>query len=263
MLAQGLSVFIGIVVIALIVFAFSKNQKKLKTKAWVINLAKNKDRLDKFSYFYTTSDLNDRVPLDRFDAIYGKELDIQKYITPTAYSVLLQNEKNKYRTKHYQLTRGAVGCYLSHMALFEKLLEDPSVEYYLIFEDDAIVMSTVYNRILKALNTAPSNWDMIVLSPIMEVSKKKGRLFNKFETFWGLTGYIVNKKGAKKLVDEFKSRPISMQIDSKMSLMIMQGKLHVYGYKEKVLWHNKTSGTDIQMPVIKQPGINEYLIEDL
>lgn len=258
-----MGIIIGIVIIALIVTSMTKNQKKLQTKSWVINLAKNRDRLDKFTYFYKTSDLGERVPLERFDAIYGKELDIQKYVSPTAYSVLLENEKNQYRTKHYQLTRGAVGCYLSHMALIEKLLEDPSVDYYIIFEDDAVVMSSVYNRILKALNTAPSNWDMIVLSPIMEVTKKKGRLFNKFESFWGLSGYIINKKGAKRMVDEFKIRPISMQIDSKMSLMIMQGKLNVYGYRERVLWHNRTSGTDIQMPVIKQPGYNEFLIEDL
>lgn len=259
----GLIVFISIVIFAVIAFSIVKKQRKLKTKSWVINLAKNKDRLENFNYFYKTSDLGELVPLERFDAIYGKQLDIQKYISPTSYSVLLENEKNKYRTKHYQLTRGAVGCYLSHMELFKKLLADPSVEYYIIFEDDAVVMSSVYNRILKALNTAPSDWDMIVFSPIMEVTKKKGRLFNKFETFWGLSGYIINKKGAKAMVDEFNKRPISMQIDSKMSLMIMQGKLNVYGYKEKVLWHNRTSGTDIQMPVIKQPGINEYLIEDL
>lgn len=262
MIVKGLSVVIGIIIIALIVSSLKK-QKRLKTKAWVINLEKNRDRMDKFTYFYSTSDLNDRVPLERFNAIYGKDLNIQKYVTPTAYSVLLENEEKNYRTKHYQLTRGAVGCYLSHMALFEKLLEDNTVDYYIIFEDDAIVMSSVYNRILKALNMAPSDWDMIVFSPIMEVSKRKGRLFNKFETFWGLSGYIVNKKGARTLVEEFKSRPISMQIDSKMSLMIMQGKLKVYGFREKVLWHNRTSGTDIQMPVKKQSGINEYLIEDL
>ena len=202
------------------------------------------------------------VPLNRFDAIYGKTLDIEKLVSPAAYEDLLVNEKNKYRTKHYQLTRGAVGCYLSHMSLYKQLLDDPAHEYYLIFEDDAAILPYVYDRVALAVNMAPADWDMILFAPIMEVTSENLGMFVKYESFWGLCGYAINKKGAQRLFDEFNNRPITMQIDSKMSLMIMQDKLNVYGYKEKLIWHDHSVGTDIQMPVRAIKGINPFYIED-
>lgn len=237
-------------------------QYNLNTKCWVINLEKNKDRYKRFKYYYNNSDLA-QVPLEKFNAIYGREIDVQKYVTPKAYEILLLNEKNKYRTKHYELTRGAIGCYLSHAAVYRKLLEDPNYNYYLIFEDDAAIMSRIYNRIGKAIKHAPNDWDIILFAPIMEVPLDENRLFKKLQTFWGLCSYAISKKGAQKCIDEFDKKGINMQIDSKLSLMIMQGKLNVYNYKDKILWHDRTQGTDIQMIVKPVLGVNPFYIDDL
>jgi GR25 family glycosyltransferase involved in LPS biosynthesis len=241
----------------------NKHKKyKLNTKCWVINLDKNIDRYKRFKYYYDNSDLS-KVPLERLAAVYGKDLDIKQYVTPKAYDILLTNEKNKYRTRHYELTRGAIGCFISHASIYRKLLDDPMYNHYIIFEDDAAIMSRVYDRIAKAIYTAPSDWDIILFSPIMEVLIDENYHFKKFQTFWGLCGYAISKQGAQKCIDEFDKNNINMQIDSKLSLMIMQGKLNVYGYKDKILWHDRTQGTDIQMMVKPVIGINPYYIEDL
>lgn len=254
---------ICILLFSIFVVICNKNMDyRLNTKCWVINLSKNKDRYKRFRYYYDNSDLN-KLELERFDAIYGKDLDVKNYITPKAYEILLENEKNKYRTKHYELTRGAIGCYLSHAALYQKLLEDKQYDYYIIFEDDAALMSRVYQRMGEAITLAPNDWDIILFSPIMEVLNGQNKKFKKMQTFWGLCGYAISKRGAQKCINEFNKKPINMQIDSKLSLMIMQDKLNVYGYKDKTIWHDRSQGTDIQMPVKPIIGVNPYYIEDL
>jgi GR25 family glycosyltransferase involved in LPS biosynthesis len=97
----------------------------------------------------------------------------------------------------------------------------------------------------------------------MEVVSQEDATYKKYESFWGLCAYAINKKGARKLTNELDNKPITMQIDSKMSHLIIQDKLNVYGYKEKLVWHGRNQGTDIQMPVKPQPDINPFILEDL
>jgi hypothetical protein len=42
-----------------------------------------------------------------------------------------------YRTKHYQLTRGSVGCYMSHLQLYQHILRETDAQFAFVFEDDA------------------------------------------------------------------------------------------------------------------------------
>jgi GR25 family glycosyltransferase involved in LPS biosynthesis len=239
-----------------------KTNAKLHTKCWVINLKKNVTRLNRFTHFYKESDIA-TLPLQTFEAIYGKGLDPTKYLSTDAYDTLLLNEKNNYRTKHYQLTRGAIGCYLSHVAIIKKLLDDPDVDYYFIFEDDAAILPSVYDKFSMAIKYAPSDWDMINFSPIMQVVSEESPLFKKFDAFWGTCGYAINKKGAKIFMDEFNRKLITMQVDSKMSYMITHNDFNVYGYKQQTIWHDHAMGTDIQMPLKKIPNINPFIIEDI
>ena len=254
--------FISLFSILVVCVARHLLRKKLHTKCWVINLQKNLKRMDRFKFFNNQPDISE-LNWDRFNGIVGKDLDAKRYLTPIAYKTLLECERQKYRTKHYQLTRGAIGCYLSHTAVYKKLLEDPKYNYYIIFEDDAAILPNVLARIEMAITYAPADWDMIVFAPIMEVVSERTILFKKYETFWGLCAYAINKKGAKRFLEEFEKRPISMQIDSKMSLMIMQGKLTVYGFRDSLIWHDRSMGTDIQMPLRKMKNINPFYIEDL
>lgn len=261
------AVLIVYFVVSILYFVNYLTKKGLNTKCYVINLDKNKLRLERFSYFYNNSDIS-TLPLERFKAINGRKLDPRQYITEHAYKTLIENENNRFRTRHYQLTRGAIGCYLSHTAMFQKLLDDPKYDYYIIFEDDAAILPAVIEKINLAVNYAPADWDMVLLAPIMEVLAERPidantHLFRKLDTFWGLCGYIINKRGAQKFIDEFDKKRISMQIDSKMSYMILHGDFNVYAFNEKTIWHDRSMGTDIQMPLKKVQGINPFYIEDL
>jgi GR25 family glycosyltransferase involved in LPS biosynthesis len=263
---QFLCILVSVIIVYFSIYIFHSiktiKDKTLHTKCFVINLTKNSERLQRFYYFYNKSDISS-IPLERFNAINGRDIDAEKYITTTAYENLLINERNNYRTRHYQLTRGAIGCYLSHTMLFKKLLDDAANEYYIIFEDDAAILPEVIDKLHLAIQYAPSDWDIILLAPIMEVVAENTPLFKKYDTFWGLCGYIINKRGAEKFMEEYYRKAISMQIDSKMSYMILKGMLNVYGYRTKLLWHDRTMGTDIQMPLRKVSNINPFFIEDL
>ena len=50
----------------------------------------------------------------------------------------LAAEGRGYRTAHYQLTRGSVGCYLSHLRLYQHVLRG-GAQFALVFEDDAAI----------------------------------------------------------------------------------------------------------------------------
>ena len=85
-----------------------------KSKIYVINLKERPNRLNSF--------LNN-CPIDKsniniFNAINGhKLLEMPNYF------------KN--------LLPGEVGCFLSHMSIWKKLINDVDVDNYIIFEDDA------------------------------------------------------------------------------------------------------------------------------
>lgn len=254
--------FLAILIICLINFNNRiRHNKKIKAlgkrmQCFVINLEKNAERLNHFLNSYFNSDLN-VIKLERFNAIYGRKLDLKDYVTNKAYDQIISAEKNGYRVRHYELTRGAVGCFLSHASIFKKLLSDNKHEFYMIFEDDAFVPPKVIHRLEYFVTNAPNDWDILVFGVIREVLYDKGQLFDKVKTWWGLFGYIINKRGAEKFMREFQVNKIDKQIDSMMSMMIVENKLNVYSSRIHLISHN-AEGTDIQLPIKVQRNIDPF-----
>lgn len=243
-----------------------QNNKSIKsfsksTKCFVINLEKNTDRLQRFLEGYTKSDINS-ITLERFNAINGKEVDLVEYVTPLAYDQIISAETNGYRLRHYELTRGAIGCFLSHVSLYNRLLDDSNHDFYLIFEDDAVVPANVIKKLQYLIKKAPDNWDILVFGVIREVISEPGEIFDKVKTWWGLFGYAINKKGAKRIVDEFNNTKIDKQIDSMMSMMINENNLDVYSSTIHLISHN-SDDTDIQLPIQIADNIDPYKYEDI
>ena len=114
---------------------FSNSNNELYTNndfnSYVINLKKNTDRLDSFMNEYNKSDLKS-ISLDVYPAIVGKDIELINYVTPAAYKQILTTEVLKNRRFHYELTRGAVGCYLSHLNIWKKIAESDK-KFGLIF----------------------------------------------------------------------------------------------------------------------------------
>lgn len=227
-----------------------------RMQCYVINLEKNVERLNHFLNSYSKSDLS-ALKLERFNAVNGKKLDLKDYVSNKAYDQIISAERNGYRVRHYELTRGAVGCFLSHASIFKKLLIDDKHEFYMIFEDDAFVPPKIIDRLEYLVNHAPQDWDVLVFGVIREVLSDRGILYDKVKAWWGLFGYIINKRGAEKFMKEFQANKIDKQIDSMMSMMIVENKLNVYSSRVHLISHN-AEGTDIQLPVKVQRNIDPF-----
>ena len=62
-----------------------------------------------------------------------------------------------------------------------------------------------------------------------------------------MQAYIINKKGAKKIVDEVQREKIDGQIDAYLSRMIQQNKINIYITNTKLIEKSPNSNiTDIQ-----------------
>ncbi|XPF93473.1 glycosyltransferase family 25 protein [Colwellia sp. RE-S-Sl-9] len=162
---------------------------------FVINLDRSLDRLKS-----SESQLKDcGFKFERISAVDGKELvsdEIQKHYC----------KKKNNKEYHKELTRGEIGCYLSHRKVWQKIVDD-KIEYAIILEDDFAIEGNI-NKTISTLNRIDFEWDYIKLATY----KKRTRniafsqpinnmhlvLFNK--AMAGTCAQAVSYSGAKKLL---------------------------------------------------------------
>lgn len=261
MILYILIILIIMVLISAIVVILNMKKPNKRYSCHVINLDKNITRMKRFYESYSKSDLSS-ILLTRFKAINGNSIDIRYYVTSDAYNQIMNSEKTGYRQHHYELTKGGVGCFLSHASLYKKLNSDVNNDFYIIFEDDAYIPIKVIKKIEFIIENAPKDWDIILFGSLREVLSEKNMFYDKVKVWWGLFGYAINKRGAKKFLDVYRKNKIDKQIDSMLSLMIIEDDLNVYSPHIHVITHN-SDGTDIQLPIQKDPMVNPYMYKNV
>ena len=229
---------------------------EIKLRLYVINMDKDKERYQKLLKHYKNSDLT-TLPINRYEAIVGKKVPPETWLSKDALTELQLIEKNGFRTHHHSVTRGGLGCFLSHYNLAKQLVNDPSVNGYLIFEDDTTMLPTTYNQRLTSLEEAPQDWDMLLFYTIRAVGRSENESFNKLKSFWGMNCYILSKHGAKKFVDEVNETKIDGQVDCYLSRMIQQKKMNIYSTKTHFVSSNSTD-TNIQTLLKPHQNIDPY-----
>lgn len=229
---------------------------QLKLRLFVINMEKDKQRFQKLTKYYNNSDLTS-LPINRYEAIVGKQVPPENWLSNDALTELQLIEKKGFRTHHHSVTRGGLGCFLSHYNLAKQLIQDKSVGAYLIFEDDTAMLPTTYNKIIKSLQDSPKDWDMLLFYTIRAVGHSENNTFNKLKSFWGMNCYILNKNGAKKFVDEVDKTKIDGQVDCYLSRMIQQHKMNIYSTKTHFVSSNSID-TNIQTLLKPQQNIDPY-----
>lgn len=224
---------------------------------YLINLKDSVDRYNNFLKIYNSSDLFP-INIIKIDAVDGRKLDnIKDLVSDKAFNELTDAERLGYRTKHYQITRGSVGCYLSHLNTYEKVVQS-SKDYAIIFEDDVKFNTmNILQEVQENLTTIPSDWDILLLGCVCYVCHKYDNYYDASK-FILLHGYIIKKTSAAKIIKLLKDNPIEKQIDSVYSDLILQGDLKVYCLKKQLAIQNNNYKTNIQMPIKNIKGINPF-----
>lgn len=175
-------------------------------KILVINLDSSEDRL--VSMGNQLSELG--LEFERVAGVRGSELSADE--KSAVYNV----ETNK--KKYYKLLNdGEIGCYLSHVKCYEKIVSD-QLDFALILEDDAILTADILNFI-EQVGQLSSKWDYIKLSHGRKPKsiQQAVTLANNLEIGTALklpsttTGQFVSLSGAKKLIEH--ALPVARPID--------------------------------------------------
>ena len=248
-----LGILLGLVALLLYVQSHPKGHPVIPRRllppfdVYVINLDSAVDRLGHFKKQVASSDLVSKSFI-RYPAISGASLDIKSMVSSHALWEISQAERTGFRLRHYQLSRGAVGCYMSHVKLWESILKTDK-EVALVFEDDAQIYPTL-NAYLTT-TAFPEDFDMILLGFVcFKCRKDESSGFVRVKRFFGLHGYLISTRGIRKILGSHRVSPIRKQIDSMLSDMTSAGELVVYATPRKyVEQNNETFGTQIQLPI--------------
>lgn len=174
-----------------------------------------------------------RIPLDmtikKFDAVRGSQLEEYvknvKNVSIRGQAILL----SKYRDSGYDLTGlNSVGCYLSHVSLWDKVVKENLKGMY-VFESDAECLGDL--DISEFLNT---DGDILLfgttligdsfLDPVNH-SRKHGMHKIK-QHFYGTHAYYITNKGATKALKY--AFPIEAQVDAYLSYISKLDLVNIY-----------------------------------
>lgn len=156
-----------------------------------------------------------QLPFEWVQAVYGKDL------TPAQRAALYDERANAARY-HQVMTPGEIGCYASHLSVWQKLVESDA-PFALVLEDDVELLPQL-PAVLAAVAALPPRWDMIKLvgrdkeSPWQRwplPASAQGTDLIRYRRPPSLTGaYLVSREGAAKLLAAHRPffRPIDVDL---------------------------------------------------
>jgi len=197
-------------------------------KTIVINLPNRDDRLRSFNAN------NPILEYELFKAVEGHKIDYHK-LRDQGFDV---NHDWIDPILNTPLTKGEVGCFLSHWHIWNKCIEKN--EPIIVLEDDAILTDKFDIATIES-----AKYDFLYLGwKEMAESEPIGEsLVKPVYPYWTLA-YMIRPKAAKILVNDVIKRNI-IPVDEYLPTMIE--KLNVAGYKENVVEpvSRQNGGTDI------------------
>lgn len=152
------------------------------------------------------------VAFDIFPAVNGKTL--------SAAEMANYDEAKRIRLFGKGLTRGEIGCYLSHYRLWQRII-DEDLPCALIMEDDAVPEADFPVVLDQIMAISEPSWDML---RFFGGKNRKGRLLHSLECGYsvlyprhitaGAVAYLLTRQGAEKLLRH--GREILWPVDNLM-----------------------------------------------
>jgi len=226
-------------------------EEVLYKNAYVINLRRREDR-----WRVTKAHLSGLgFAPTRFEAVDGASIPdplVQVFTTPRARESIHRG----YRREHHEISRGSVGCSLSHFALWRKLL-DSEQPHMTVFEDDAECLRP---DALGLLPFGSGRFDLLLLGGLYDYSSKDvtaGLSVKEVKRFLCTHAYVIWKDAAWRLL-QF-AFPIQKQVDFYMHMLptitIMACVPSLFHQRPAI------SQTDVQIPL--QSKLSRQMVKRL
>ena len=155
-------------------------------------------------------------------------------------------------TSHTQLTRPAIGCFLSHLQIWRRLL-DGNRDCLVVLEDD-VVPSPHYSAAYacEILSSIPADADLVLLGcTIMAglAEKTAARSLSRVYYFNGTYAYLITRKGCANLLPHL--LPMRAHIDHQISAALVKHpqSLFAYAATPSLFDHDFSSWSDAYVPI--------------
>eukprot|EP00944_MAST-04C_sp_MAST-4C-sp1_P015871 g15871.t1 len=170
-----------------------------------------------------------------------KLADPKSYLSPHAYYDF-DKKKHDHRTIN---TLGAIGCYMSHENAWKEVVDLNKPEF--IIEDDITIVNENYMDFV-------NEWMLSDHSKPRIKWLQYGYLNKGENLLWGTGAYLINPLAAKMLLEH--SRPIDVQVDAYMHLMIFKYKWDFEKTEYPIFRQYETS--DGAFKTLCQPYTNDH-----
>lgn len=216
------------------------------SRAYVINMDRHADRLSLIQHKYDASDVRSELgALRRVRAIDGTMADWTPVVHPDSLGPLQRVSRTGKRIAHEELTPGAVGCYLSHLAVWTEFLRSHKSRA-LVFEDDADIKPDTMSRMMTCIAELPDDWDLLLLGwENTGQSVPHGHHTSRVTGFARTHAYVISDRCARRLLPAM--LPMKVQVDWAITSMIPIWDLKVFGASPCVT-NVSFQGTSIQTP---------------
>lgn len=176
-----------------------------------INLSKRTNR--KEHLLSQLKKINYNGSVERINAIDGSLLKLN--LIPNSYftNKALEDSVNTNLSVGSYMTKGALGCALSHKIAYENILFGEG-QYVLILEDDIFFVDDFNERLqILSNNIKKEDFDILYLGYSSNGIYINNEFYDNPSYVYGTFAYIVNKKAAKYLLEIF---PLNYQLDSEI-----------------------------------------------
>jgi len=262
----GLVVVAGVVLIVVFVLKLYKEPARAvaypkRLTAYCINLPDDSVRRKHMVDVFSPMDIGIEF-IEAVDTRGDRWKEYTRYLTEEGRRQLERTLNNQRRREHYELTPGAIGCFLSHVRCWEVFLASPGraeEDLLLVLEDDSSPKPWFTDVLNKSVLYMPADTDMFLLNSITFGDKTRisssDFSFYRLEQhsiFYLMNAYIITVPGIVRVLATFESSGMRFekQIDSYLSDMIRRGALRVCCLEENVCPQAAVSPTAIQtLPV--------------
>jgi GR25 family glycosyltransferase involved in LPS biosynthesis len=223
--------------------------------AFVINLRDRVVRLETFREAAAIAGIS----CQQFNAVDTRTPALlhssRKFVCPAAWDALVASRKRGHRQAHAELSAGAVGCALSHVAVSNMCLNELGLPVACVFEDDAAIphdAADIMTRALEQASLSAPTWEMVLLgwwdrggaTPLENGGT--GELV-RVGHFWGCHAYLLSARGMARLMEL--NTPVTAQIDAVLSQS--SHDMQILGIADRGVRFKQqpSKGSDVQFPV--------------